>query len=267
MTSFASDELAELVEFAEELADIAARETVPMFRTNIAIDNKSRKAQFDPVTAADRAAERAIRDHIAAHHPEHSVRGEEMDDYAGSSPLTWVLDPIDGTKAFIVGIPVWATLIGLLDRGAPRIGVMDQPFIGERFVGTPQGSYVQGPLGARRLQTRELTRLEDAVLATSDPHNFHDPWASARFHALRERVTLSRYGGDSYFYCLLAAGQIDIVTDPGLDDYDIVALVPIIENAGGIVTTWDGGSPVNGGTIVATANAALHETVLDLLAG
>jgi len=266
--TFTADSLsAELAEFANDLADIAARETMPIFRTAMSVDNKSAKSVFDPVTAADRAAETAIRDHIQAHYPEHSIRGEEFEPHRGDSALTWVIDPIDGTKAFIVGVPVWATLIGLLDGDRATIGVMDQPFVGDRYVGTPQGAYNTGPNGTRRLTTRDTETLDAAILASSDPYNFRDPGEASRFHALRERVMLTRFGGDAYFYCLLAAGHIDIVTDPGMDDYDIVALIPLIEGAGGVVTTWQGEPATSGGTILATANPRLHDAVLNALSG
>jgi myo-inositol-1(or 4)-monophosphatase len=267
MTPTEIREIETLAAFANELADTAALQTMALFRSGLEAHDKGKKPNFDPVTAADRGAERAIRDHIAARYPDHTVCGEEFDDRIGTSPYKWLLDPIDGTKAFIVGIPVWATLIGLLRDGVPLLGVMDQPFVRERFTGTPFGTVADGPLGRRTLRTRTVPALSSAILASADPYNFTSAEDAERFHALRAKVRLTRFGGDAYFYCLLAAGQIDIVIDPGLDDYDVAALVPIIENAGGMITTWTGESPLKGGNIVATANATLHQTVLDVLVG
>jgi myo-inositol-1(or 4)-monophosphatase len=267
MTSECSSDLSALADFAGDLAAIARAETLPMFRTQMSVDDKHGKSHYDPVTAADRAAERAMRDHIAAHYPDHSVCGEEFDDDIGASPYKWLLDPIDGTKAFIVGMPVWATLIGLLKDDTPVVGIMDQPFIGERFTGVPGRSWLTNAHGEYALATRQLTNLGDAVLASTDPHNLRTPDEEARFHHLRSKVRLSRYGGDAYFYCLLAAGHIDIVMDPGMGDYDIAALIPIVENAGGVVSTWTGESAQRGGNILASANPVLHETVLETLAG
>ncbi|MGI9412379.1 MAG: histidinol-phosphatase [Hyphomicrobiales bacterium] len=267
MTTSPPTEIDELTAFANELADAAGAAILPMFRADVAVENKADKSAFDPVTAADRAGEQAIRDLILARYPDHSVRGEEFPPHDGTGPFTWLLDPIDGTKAFIAGLPVWATLIGLLKDGAPHIGVMDQPFIRERFVGTPEDAYVDGPLGRATLRTRDVGTLDQALLGTSHPANCAAGAERQRFDALEARVKHSRYGGDAYFYCLLAAGFIDVVTDPGMGDYDIVAQIPMIERAGGVVTTWDGGSAVSGGNILAAATPALHSAALDVLAG
>ena len=267
MTETPSTDIEEFTAFAHELADASGAAILPMFRADVSIDNKSLKGSFDPVTAADRAGEQAMRELIMARYPDHSIRGEEFPAHEGSSPYTWLLDPIDGTRAFIIGLPVWTTLIGLLKDGAPHIGIMDQPFVGERFVGTPDGAHVNGPLGESGLKTRDIGALEGAFLGTTHPARSRTDDKFRRYEALEQRVKQHRYGGDAYFYCLLAAGQMDIVLDAEMDDYDIVALIPIIEQAGGVVSTWDGGSPASGGDIIAAATPELHSAALEVLAG
>ncbi len=257
----------ELLTFACRLADAAGEAILPLFRQGIAVNNKRKKRGFDPVTEADRAAEVAMRALIAEHYPGHTVRGEELPVHDGTSPLTWYLDPIDGTKAFIYGVPVWATLVGLADGERPLLGVMNQPFVGERFVGSPAGAFIVNRNGSRQLETRKTASLETALMATTDPINFEPGPQQERFAALADRVCHTRYGGDAYFYCLLAAGLCDLVVDPGMDPYDIVALIPIVEQAGGIVTTWDGGPAAEGGNIVAAATSALHEAAVAILSG
>lgn len=260
-------EIAELAAFANELADLAGKAILPKFRADMTVENKQLKSAFDPVTAADRAGEQAMREHITQAYPDHTVRGEEFPEHTGTGPFTWLLDPIDGTKAFIMGVPVWSTLIGLLKDGAPFIGVMDQPFIAERFIGTPEGAYSQGPLGRKALTTSNTTRLEEAYLGTTHPGPNRTSEKFQRYAGLESRIRQHRYGGDAYFYCLLAAGHIDIVVDSDMGDYDIVALIPIIESAGGVVTTWDGGPATGGGDIIAAATLELHSAALDTLAG
>lgn len=267
MTASSSPDIEELTAFVHELADASGAAILPMFRTDVSVDNKAQKGAFDPVTAADRAGEQALRDLIRARYPDHSIRGEEFPAHEGSSPYTWLLDPIDGTRAFIIGLPVWTTLIGLLKDGTPHIGVIDQPFISERFIGTPLGAHVNGPLGRTDLKTRDIGALDQAFLGTTHPARSRTDDKFRRYEALEQSVRQHRYGGDAYFYGLLAAGQMDIVLDTEMDDYDIVALIPIIERAGGVVTTWDGGSPVSGGDIIAAATPALHSAALDVLAG
>jgi len=267
MTASSSTDIEELTAFAHELADASGAAILPMFRADMSVENKAAKGSFDPVTAADRAGEQALRELISGRYPDHSIRGEEFPPHEGASPFTWVLDPIDGTKAFIGGLPVWATLIGLLKDGVPFIGLMDQPFVKERFIGTPEDAHGEGPLGRTALRVRDVGSLDQALLGTSHPANCGSGLKRRRFDELETRVQHSRYGGDAYFYCLLAAGHMDVVVDPGMDDYDIVALIPIIERAGGVVTTWDGGSPVSGGDILAAATPALHSATLEILAG
>ena len=236
------------------------------FRKPVAVADKKGPSGFDPVTAADEAAERAISRYLAREHPDHGIHGEELGVRLGTSGLVWVIDPIDGTKGFLVGSPMWGTLIGLRDGDHPVIGMMNQPFTGERIWGSANGSFWRvGEKPARRIRTRACTSLSDAVLASTHPDMFGAEEAAA-FTRVRQAAKFSRYGGDCYFYALLAAGHIDLVIEAGLKPHDIVALIPIIEGAGGCITTWSGGPAIGGGRIVASGDPALHRHVLRMLA-
>ena len=177
----------------------------------------------------------------------------------------WVLDPIDGTRAFICGLPTWGTLIGLTRNGTAVRGLMHQPYLGERFLGDGRTATVRTAKAERRLRTRRIEHLSDAILATTDPRLFAEGEERERFRAVEDSVRMSRYGADCYAYCMLAAGQIDLVVEAGLQPYDIVALIPIVEGAGGVVTAWDGGPATGGGRIVAAGDRRLHEAALALL--
>ncbi|MFF7709375.1 histidinol-phosphatase [Pseudomonas sp. NPDC007930] len=252
--------LAELRAFAETLAQAAADAALPHFRTRHAVENKLEHG-FDPVTLADQGAEQAMRELIHAQYPEHGIFGEEYGQEPGTSPLTWVLDPIDGTRAFITGLPLWGTLIALNDGQAPVLGMMSQPFTGERFVGTPEGAW----LGEQRLRTRACARFEDAVLMSTSPQLFDIPSRKAVFERLAGQARMTRYGGDCYAYCMLAMGLVDVVIEDNLKPYDVQALIPIIEGAGGRMTAWDGGTAQKGGAVVAAGDPALHAWLLTQL--
>lgn len=254
----------EIAAFVDELAKVAGDAIRPFFRTALAVDNKKHKGSFDPVTAADRAAETAMRALIRKQFPAHGIVGEEFDPVAANGPYTWVLDPIDGTKSFIAGMPVWGTLIGLCKDDVPVYGMMAQPFIGERFTGDGASAKYRGPAGERKLMTRRGTSLSDALLFTTSPHLF-DAEERGRFEAVERHVRLSRFGGDCYAYCMIAAGYVDLVVEAGLDAYDIVPLIPIIEGAGGVITNWQGESAAKGGRIVAAGDPRLHEATLKIL--
>jgi len=258
---------AKLAESAHDLADASGKATLRHFRKPIAIDNKSSGSGFDPVTVADRAGERVIRKRLAALHPDHGILGEEFGAKSGSSPYTWVIDPVDGTRAFITGIPLWGTLIGVTCDGRAEIGLMDQPYTRERVWSTASATHWRSTDGrVRRVRTTPCRTLEDARLSSTGPDLFAKGYESAAFARVRASAKLTRFGADCYAYCLLAAGHIDIVLEAGLKPYDIVALVPIIERAGGVVTTWDGGRPEGGGRILACGDPKLHEAMLKLLA-
>jgi histidinol phosphatase-like enzyme (inositol monophosphatase family) len=250
--------------FVDQLAKAAGDAILPFFRTAIAVENKKLKGTFDPVTAADRAAETVMRGLIRKHFPAHGIVGEEFEDVKSDAPYVWVLDPIDGTKSFIAGMPVWGTLIGLCKEGAPVYGMMAQPFIGERFTGDGASAKYRGPAGERKLMTRHCASMNDALLFTTSPHLFK-PEERARFDVIEQSVRLSRFGGDCYAYCMVAAGYVDLVVEAGLDAYDIVPLIPIIEGAGGVVTNWQGESAAKGGRIVAAGDRRVHEAALKLL--
>ncbi|WP_083507833.1 histidinol-phosphatase [Aureimonas frigidaquae] len=251
-------------DFLFRLADAAAGQTLPRFRQGGSVDNKLSGA-FDPVTEADREAERAIVTLIADAFPDHAILGEEFG-RRGTGPALWVIDPIDGTRAFISGVPVWGTLIGLCVDGRARTGIMSQPFTGERFWTIGDGSFMDGPAGTVPLHVRNVGALADATLMTTDPRMFRGA-AGERFEALEAAVRLRRYGLDCYAFAMLAAGHVDLCVETGLQPYDIVALIPIIENAGGVVTTFDGGRAEDGGDVIAAATPALHEAAMRILNG
>ncbi|MDX2205064.1 MAG: histidinol-phosphatase [Hyphomicrobiaceae bacterium] len=253
-----------LVAFAHELADLTDKAVMPHFRKRIAVTNKDAAGGFDPVTAADRAAERVVRKAIRDRFPDHAITGEEFGSEGGSD-YRWLIDPIDGTRAFIIGAPLWGTLIGLQVAGAPCIGLMSQPFTSERFWSDGRVSRWSGPEGkTARLRTRACAALSGAVLTSTHPDLFSGT-AEKGFAALRRKVRMTRYGGDCYGYCLLAAGHVDLVVEAGLKPYDIVPLIPIIKSAGGVVTTWEGGPATDGGSIVAAGDRRLHRETLAVL--
>jgi myo-inositol-1(or 4)-monophosphatase len=250
--------------FIEKLATASGETILPFFRTSLGIENKKAGREFDPVTEADRAAEAAMRRLISTSFPQHGIVGEEFGEERPNAEYVWVLDPIDGTKAFIGGFPVWGTLIALLHHGQPAFGMMHQPFIGERFTGDNGAARYRGPAGERKLNVRRCESLSEATLYTTTPQMFSETQRPL-FNAVEERVRLSRYGGDCYAYCMLAAGHADLVVEAGLKSYDIAALVPIVTGAGGVVTTWDGKPAHNGGNIVAAGDPRVHEAAMKLL--
>ena len=254
----------ELLPFAHQLADAAARVTLPLFRNLPQVDNKLTDG-FDPVTEADRGAEAAIRGLIETHYPSHAITGEEFDNKSGDA-FEWVLDPIDGTRAFISGIPTWGTLIGLNQAGAPVLAMMDQPFTEERFFAARgQGSHLRHKGVDNQITTRACADMADAVLATTSPDMFIGTPGEAQWQTASSAVKLVRYGGDCYNYALLAMGQLDIVMEQGLKDVDIQPLITLVEEAGGVITDWRGDTVQNGGMALACGDAALHAALLEKL--
>jgi len=249
--------------FVDELASASGETILPFFRTLLAIEDKGADA-FDPVTAADRAAENAMRTLIRRTFPDHGIIGEEYGNERLDAEYVWVLDPIDGTKSFVGGMPAWGTLIGLLRFGEPVFGMMHQPFTRERFTGDGAAARYRGPMGERDMRVRACAALADAVLYTTSPR-LMQPRERAAFATVEDAARLSRYGGDCYAYCMLAAGHIDLVIETELKPYDIMPLIPIIAGAGGIVTDWDNRPAQNGGRIVAAGDARVHRAALDLL--
>lgn len=258
---------AALLACAHSLADASGKAIRPFFRKAIAVDDKGGVAGFDPVTAADRAAERAIARLLALTFPDHGIVGEEYGVVRPDARWRWVIDPIDGTRAFIMGLPTWGTLIGVMDGGEAVLGMMDQPFTGERFWANGAAAYLRTADGkTRKIKTRACADLGQAVFSTTHPDLFATRTERAVHDGVKSAARMTRYGGDCYAYCLLAAGHIDVIVEPGLKPYDIAALVPIIERAGGRVTTWDGGPAAGGGDIVACGDRALHAKVLRVIA-
>jgi histidinol phosphatase-like enzyme (inositol monophosphatase family) len=256
------------IAFFHTLADAAAQQTLPRFRSalNLHVDSKPKEGfRFDPVTDADREAEKAIRALINTAYPDHSIMGEEFG-LTGSGPIQWILDPVDGTRPFLCGLPVWGTLIGLLHNGRAAMGMMSQPYTNERFWADGENAWTEGPQGKIRLQTRKNIALEQAILHTTAPEPI-EANPNIRFKALAEHSLMTRYGGECYAMAMLAAGQIDLCFEYALQPYDIAALIPIIEQAGGVVTTLEGGRAEMGGKVLASGCPRLHEQALDILNG
>lgn len=256
----------ELLSFAHQLADAAARVSLPLFRNVPKIDNKITRG-FDPVTEADRNAEAAMRGLIETHYSTHGICGEEFGVKKGEK-WQWVLDPIDGTRAFISGIPTWGTLIALNDGKTVPLGIMDQPFTGERYFATAgDGTFLRHEGHDIKLACRACDALDKAILATTSPTQFVGTAQEAVWDNLSSTVQLTRYGGDCYNYALLAGGHIDLVVEQVLQPYDIQALIPIVEEAGGIITDWQGGNVMQGGQVIAAGDKAAHQAAMDILNG
>lgn len=268
-------DLDELVEVAGVVADAARRQTLAAFRRPMLVEDKAGPdattidgSGFDPVTVADRAAEAAMREVLRDRRPDDGVRGEELDDTPGTSGMTWVLDPIDGTRSYIAGMPTWGTLIAISDGTRPFLGIIDQPHVGERFVGIDHSerrqAWLQRQGGRSPLRTRARD-LAHAILFTTFPE-VGAPAERDAFERVRDRVRMTRYGADCYAYALLAAGHVDLVIEAGLKPHDVHALVPVVEAAGGVATAWDGSPGHEGGRFVAAGSAELHDAAMDLLA-
>lgn len=255
---------ASIIATAEAAAQAAREITLRYFR-GLALDTESKRdADFDPVTVADRGSEQAMRQVISEMRPQDAIQGEEFPPKPGTSGLTWVLDPIDGTRGFISGTPTWGVLIALRDETSALYGIIDQPYIGERFTGGLGTAQLSGPHGERALAVRSGVALEDAVIFSTFPEVGSELEGKA-FHDLAARCKLTRYGMDCYAYALLAAGQIDLVVEAGLQGYDVLAPIAVIEAAGGIVTDWQGGPVLDGGRVLAAASKELHQAALAIL--
>lgn len=253
-----------LTSFFRQAADASARETLPRFRTEMGIDNKE-TGGFDPVTEADKAVEEAVRSLLRDLFPGHGILGEEFGLENPDSRYRWVIDPIDGTRAFISGVPVWGTLIGLLEDGKAVAGMMAQPFTRELFhAGLEGAGSYEGPHGKAELRTRNTRDLAEAVLFSTSPF-LQKGENKPRYDALEASVRMARYGTDCYAYAMLATGHVDIVCESGLKPYDIVGLIPLIERAGGVVSQWSGAAAEEGGNILASANLRLYEQAMEIL--
>jgi len=252
--------------FAHKLADAAGEVIRPYFRRKIEIVDKG-KGMFDPVTAADKRAEEAIRALIKRERPEDGILGEEYGEERGTSGRIWVIDPVDGTRAFITGQTQWGTLIALNEDGAVVLGILDQPVLRERFVGSADGSFLRSGDGTTKLAVRACAGLGEAVLMTTNPWDYFDATEQAVFRRLSEASLLTRFGGDCYAYGLLAMGFVDLVVEARLKPWDIQALIPIVQAAGGVVTDWRGQPCLEGGRVVAAGDKRVHAAALKFLQG
>lgn len=245
-------------------AKSAAQQTLPLFRSNLAVDNKLADG-FDPVTAADQNAEDAIREMITKDFPDHGIIGEERANKNTDSDFAWIIDPVDGTRAFVSGLPVWGTLIGVTYKGFGFAGLMSQPFTGETYLAINGTSELHHRDTVTQLSVRDTADIEQAIMFTTTPALFDTPESRAAFDAVDQQVQLTRFGCDCYAYALLAAGHIDLIIEPRMNTYDIAALVPLIENAGGTVSTWSGERAEQGGDIIAAATPELRDKALKLM--
>ncbi len=248
------------VQLANELADAARPIAARYFRTGVTVDDKS---DLSPVTIADREAETAMRELLTREVPDHGVFGEEHGAVRTDAEYVWVLDPIDGTKAFITGLPLFGTLIGLFHKGKPVLGIIDQPILQERWLGV-DGE--RSTLNGKPISVRACAGIASAYMYSTAPSMFAG--GHARPHqALTEKVKLFRWGGDCYAYGLLAAGHVDLVVEADLKLYDYAALIPVITGAGGVMTDWKGKAldMQSDGAVVAAGDPAVHRAALDIL--
>ena len=250
-----------------QLAERAGRVILPFFRQERAgatVENKSQGAAYDPVTQADRDSEDVMRRAIAEQYPSHGVYGEEHGFTPGNG-LTWVLDPIDGTRAFVMGLLHWGTLVSLFDGQKPLVGVIHQPFLGESFAGDGSHAFYRRNGASRNIRTRRCDAMANALCAATTPNMFRTLSERRGFESVRGKVRNMRYGTDCYGYAMLAFGQVDLVLETSLKPYDVQALMPIVEGAGGVLSAWDGGNPAMGGSVLASGDATLHAQVLQEL--
>jgi len=253
----------EITDFLNELCEVSKAETLSRFRKSVDVTNKLEKG-FDPVTEADKAAEKAIRHLILERYNDHGILGEEYGVTNPDAEYQWIIDPIDGTKAFISGLPTWGTLIGLYHAGKPYAGIMYQPFTDERYICDGEKSTLVHGDSVLTLRTSQTKKLCDATIMTTSPALF-DADEFVQYSKVEAACRLPRYGTDCYAYCLLASGHIDLVVEAGLNAYDIAALIPIVERAGGVFTDWQGGSAAQGGQVLVAANRELHQQALELM--
>jgi histidinol phosphatase-like enzyme (inositol monophosphatase family) len=254
----------ELTKLALDLADAARRVTLASKVETLSVENKGGVGHYDPVTEADRAAETAMRRLIEERYPDHSVAGEEFGSRSGSSTYGWSLDPIDGTRSFTCGLPTWTTLIALLEKGQPVLGIVDAPLLDERYLGDGSTSWCETGGSRSALRSSDCTILGEARLSSTDPFLFEGP-AEAAFTRLRRAVRITCYGHDGYAYARLAAGTLDLVVECGLKPHDYNALIPVIRGAGGVFGNWSGGTDVASGQVIAAATPELYEATVAIM--
>jgi histidinol phosphatase-like enzyme (inositol monophosphatase family) len=236
------------------------------FRSAVVLEDKGGGRGFDPVTAADRLTEEYLRHELAALFPDVQIVGEEGGTTGSPGPMRWVIDPIDGTKAYVSGMPLWGVLLGLVVEGRPVAGWCRQPFLDETFAAVDGTGWLERAGSREALAASATTDLANAIMYSTHPSMFVAPWERGAFEGLAARVRLQLFGGDCYSYCLLALGHIDLVVEAGLQPYDIVPLIPIVEAAGGVVTGPSGEAPLNGGFVVAAATPELHAQAIACVA-
>ena len=258
-----ADQKTEYLGFARSAARAAGDAILPYFRSRMQVTNKLSGQGFDPVTLADQAGERVIRAAIEDAYPDHGIFGEEFGLKSGNG-LTWVIDPIDGTRAFMTGMLHWGVLLALFDGEQPIVGVMYQPYTDELFSGDNESAWYERAGESQSLVTSACRRVDEACLSTTGIE-----WLPAskqgRFRQLSQATKLTKMGGDCYLFGMLAMGSLDLGVEAGLNAYDIQALMPIVRGAGGVVTDWEGGNPSLGGTVLASATQALHSEAMTLL--
>ncbi|MHC5307243.1 histidinol-phosphatase [Bartonella sp. LJL80] len=255
------------LEFFRKLSNASRIASLPYFRQILSVDNKEQNG-FDPVTIADRETELALREIIQRERPDDGIQGEEFPAHIGNNDDVWVIDPIDGTRAFISGLPVWGCLVGLKRAEKAVAGMMAQPFTQELYYASGKGAFLYTAYDdkSRQLKTSNCCSLSDAILFSTAPELFKGEDAT-RFNALSEEVKLRRFGTDCYAFAMLASGFVDLVVETGLKPYDIMALIPIVEQSGGVITQWDGGRAEKAGNIIAAANPQLYEKAIQKLNG
>jgi histidinol phosphatase-like enzyme (inositol monophosphatase family) len=259
-----SKELQQLTDFAVTIAVESGRMARQYFRTSALVTNKS-ESDFDPVTEADRRIEKFLRKKIHDRYPRHNIIGEEHGSTIKGGSYTWIIDPIDGTRGFVSGSPMWGTLIGVSEGDTPLLGLMHQPYIRETFFANLNGAWWKRGKLTRKIATRTTSTVADAILYCTHPSMFANKTEQQAFRRVESNCQYSRFGGDCYGYCLLAAGFVDLVIEADLKPYDIIPLIPLIESAGGVITDWAGRSPLNGGKILAAGNRQLHRAAMALL--
>jgi myo-inositol-1(or 4)-monophosphatase len=260
-------DLPALLAFAVEVAEAAGPIALRYFRAPLEVQNKRTAGGFDPVTRADREVEAFIRGEIARRFPDHGIIGEEAGSSGGTGALQWIIDPIDGTRAFISGSTAWGTLIGLLQDQRPVAGVVHVPYLGETFYGSADGAWMQRAGESRRLETRPTRDLADAILYCTHPETFTTDADRQAFRRVAGRCRMLRYGGDCYSYCMLALGQVDLIIEGSLQPYDIIPIMPIVAAAGGVISDARGATAQHGGVVVTAANLGLHRQALALMGG
>lgn len=260
-----TEELEQLVEFAVYTAQASGEIALKYFRADPEVSNKQESRRFDPVTLADTEVEAFIRERIREQFPEHTVIGEEAGETTGSGDVCWFIDPVDGTRGFVAGSPMWGTLLGMMKGDTCALGLMHQPFVGETFVGSELGAFRITGDERTGITTSRTGQIADAVLCCTHLSMFHTARSLDRFIGMAEACRFSRFGTDCYGYAMLAQGTADLVVEGGLKHFDIMPLIPLVEAAGGVVTDWEGNSVAGGGDVVAAANASLHEQALELL--